>query len=434
STFKCSANEPFVTVFSGLEPDKRYFYHTKYRHQNETDFVSGEEHYFHTQRKKGDTFCFTVEADPHPYDKKGYHPLWETALLNQLKDSADFMLDLGDTFGNDHFPFDITSEEVRRLHLNCRPFFGEVCHSAPLFLCLGNHEGESGYYLLQTPPDNLATWGTIWRNYYYPNPVPGQFYSGNINEERNGIGQPANYYAWQWGNALFVVLDVYRYYKSSAKPRGWEWTIGKEQYNWLKETLENSSATFKFVFAHHVSGETRGGIKPSKYYEWGGYESDGETWGFTGKRPGWEMPVHQLMVKNKVNIFFQGHDHLFAWEQVDGMIYQTVPMPDDSSYQIGISANGHAYTGTSMGGSGHLRVTVSPEQIQVDYILAVLPKDETAIVKNGDVAFSYAINGDQVTTLSEISRKSFNSSLKINPNPLRNSVERHFKLKKRRVK
>ena len=34
------------------------------------------------------------------------------------------------------------------------------------------------------------------------------------------------------------------------------------------------------------------------------------------------MPVHQLMVKNGVTIFFQGHDHLFARQERDGMVYQ----------------------------------------------------------------------------------------------------------------
>ena len=88
-----------------------------------------------------------------------------------------------------------------------------------------SHEGENDYYLNQNPPNNLAIWGTYWRKYYYPNPSPNSFYSGNTDYEPYGIGNPENYYAWTWGDALFVVLDVYRYQNiNSDKPQNWDWS------------------------------------------------------------------------------------------------------------------------------------------------------------------------------------------------------------------
>ncbi len=383
---------PFEYTFAGLHPNTKYFYRTQYRTSGSTSaFSSGTEHSFHTQRSKGSTFKFTIEADPHPYDKKGSHALWYIALKNQLNDNPDFLIDLGDTFGDDHNPFTITSAEIRQLHLDCRPLFGSVSHSVPLFLCIGNHEGESGYYLLQTPPNNLGIYGTLWRKLYYPNPFPNRFYSGNKTVEEFGMGLPQNYYAWEWGDALFVVLDAYRGYTVNAKPRGWEWTIGKEQYDWLKQTLENSKATFKFVFTHHTLGETRGGKITANLFEWGGYETNGTTWGFTANRPGWAMPIHQLMVKTGVNIFFQGHDHLYAKEEVDGIVYQEVPMPSDSTYIIGTRDNGDAYTDLKIDASGHIRVTVSATNTTVDYVRAWLPADETAQHTNGEIAHSYTV-------------------------------------------
>jgi hypothetical protein len=317
--------------------------------------------------------------------------LWPIALKNQLADTVDFLLDLGDTFGDDHNPTTITSADVRQLHLDDRAFFGLVSHSSPLLFCLGNHEGESGYYLLQTPPNNLAVYGTLWRKFYYPNPEPDGFYSGNTTSEAFGMRLPENYFAWEWGDALFVVLDSWRGYTVSAKPRDWEWTLGKDQYDWLKRTLETSKAKFKFVFSHHVMGETRGGIVPAQLGEWGGYEADGRTWGFTANRPGWAMPIHQLMVQNGVNIFFQGHDHLFAREQLGGVIYQEVPMPSDSTYTIGMLANADAYTSNQMDGAGHIRVTVSRDSVIVEYVSAYLPQDEDATHKNGKTRFSYSV-------------------------------------------
>jgi hypothetical protein len=386
-----TAGQPVVSILDSLQPNTRYYYRTCYRKSTETTFTSGIEHFFHTQRSPGTTYSFTIEADPHPYDKKGNHNLLYVALGNQLADSADFLIDLGDTFGDDHNPFTITNNELGQLHLDWRSYFGTVCHSSPLFLCLGNHEGESGYYLLQTPPNNIAVYGTLWRKLYFPNPVPDGFYSGNTTMEGNGIGLPQNYFAWEWGDALFVVLDAYRYYTSSAKPRGWDWTIGREQYDWLKHTLEASKAKYKFVFAHHTLGETRGGVATAKLYEWGGYEADQQTWSFGTNRAGWAQPIHQLMVANGVNIYFQGHDHLYAKEDLDGMVYQEVPMPSDSTYTIGMTDNGDAYSGVKLDGAGHLRVTVAPDSVKVDYVEARLPKDEDASHWNRRVVYSYSV-------------------------------------------
>jgi hypothetical protein len=389
-TITVATGNPIEVVLDSLLANTRYYYRFCYRRNGTTDFTVRDEHSFYTQRSRGTTFRFTVESDPHLYDKKGSSTLMKVAMQNQLNDGADFVLDLGDTFGDDHNPYTITSEDVWKLHLNYRPYFGMLCHSSPLFFCLGNHEGENGFYLNETPPNNLAVYATLSRQFYYPNPVPDSFYSGNTVSEGYGIGLPENYYAWEWGDALFVVLDVYRHYTTSAKPGGWDWTIGETQYNWFKQTLENSSAKYKFVFAHHDMGQGRGGIVLADKYEWGGYNADGVTWGFDTQRPGWAMPLHQLMVANGVNIFFQGHDHLFAKEELDGLIYQEVPMPCDSTYIIGME-NADAYLGDTLPPSGHLRVTVADSGVQVDYVKAVEPWDETPEHPNGEIAYSYTI-------------------------------------------
>jgi hypothetical protein len=248
------------------------------------------------------------------------------------------------------------------------------------------------YYLLKNPGANLAVWGTLWRKFYYPNPYPNSFYSGNTNEEAYGIGTPENYYSWTWGDALFVVLDVYRdQCDTSAKPQNWNWTLGYPQYSWLKKTLEESTSKYKFVFAHHVRGQGRGAITNAKLFEWGGNDSKG-SYQFDKYRPNWGKPIHQLFVDNGVNIFFQGHDHLFAHEVLDGVTYQECPMPSDSTYEIGKLANADAYVSDTLGGSGHLTVTVSPQGVKVDYVTAFLPAD-TAIAgpHNRDIAFSYTV-------------------------------------------
>ncbi len=40
------------------------------------------------------------------------------------------------------------------------------------------------------------------------------------------------------------------------------------------------------------------------------------------------------MVDNHVTIFFQGHDHIFVHQQLDGAVYQTLPQPADFNYAL----------------------------------------------------------------------------------------------------
>ena len=156
--------------------------------------------------------------------------------------------------------------------------------------------------------------------------------------------------------------------KSRKQP--WDITLGNTQYRWLKHTLETSKAKYKFVFAHHVSGTGRGGIENARFFEWGGY-SRNNNYDFTKYRPGWELPIHQLMVKNKVTIFFQGHDHIYAKQELDGVIYQSVPNPADDTYT---AFNKEAYrSGVILPNSGFLQVTVSASQVSVDYVRMHLP-------------------------------------------------------------
>ncbi len=168
----------------------------------------------------------------------------------------------------------------------------------------------------------------------------------------------------------------------------WELTLGDMQYYWFKRTLETSKAKYKFVFAHHVLGTGRGGVDECDLYEWGGKNRRGD-YEFKERRPGWELPVHQLMVKHGVTIFFQGHDHLFCRQERDGIVYQEVPMPADHGY---MTYNEDRYqSGVKLPNSGHLRVTVSPESVKVEYVRSFLPKDETAQNKTGDIAHSYTV-------------------------------------------
>lgn len=422
ATYTAAAGIPDERDLTGLLPDKKYYYKVYYKSTGAASYASSAEFNFHTQRSPGSTFSFTLEADEHLYDKKGVQNMYRVTLANEAADEPDFMMTLGDIFGDDHTPNTTTSADMDSLHKAYRPFLGSICHSVPFYVCLGNHEGERKYYLLKNAPNNIALYGTLARKKYYPNPFPNNFYSGNTASESFGIGQPENYYAWTWGDALFVVLDAYRDDNDTTpKPRGWAWTLGLPQYTWLKNTLESSTAKHKFVFAHHISGENRGGKLVAPLNEWGGYQTLGGQYTFPTYRPGWAKPIHKLFVDNNVNIFFQGHDHLFAHEILDGVTYQEVPMAADSTYNIGMLANADAYTQDTLDGTGHIRVTVSPDCIKVDYVRAYLPIDTVGgLRRNRSIGMTYTIGTCATTGLKE---RDAMDDIVVYPNPAQHKIQ-----------
>jgi hypothetical protein len=192
-----------------------------------------------------------------------------------------------------------------------------------------------------------------------------------------------------------------------------DWTLGEDQYNWLHSTLQNSSAEWKFVFAHHMTGGVysgmiqtpygHGGIEAAEYcvdslgsYEWGGEDENGVD-RFAEERPGWgHGPIHEVLVGGGVDIFFHGHDHVFVRQDLAGIVYQEVPCPGDAEYSNGNYVASKYKYGVAYNNSGYLRVTVSPASVEVDYVRSVLPEDEPLLedgtcVYDRSVSYSYTI-------------------------------------------
>jgi len=373
-----AANTPLNTVFSGLKPDTKYYYRLSYR-LDKKDFIKREEHSFQTLRSPGNSFTFAVEADPH-LDENSEPALYRNVLNNIGRNKPDFLIDLGDTFMSDKLEQQ-TYENIEDRALLFRNYFDAICHSIPLFLVLGNHEGEAGWPDKKTD-NRICGWDEKARMRYFLNPFPGGSYSGNLENK-------SNYYAFTSGDALFVVIDPYRY--TLEKPGkniydGWGWTLGKTQYHWLKETLESSKAKYKFVFGHQLVGggeEGRGGVEFAGFYEWGGLNKDG-TNGFESKRPGWDKPIHRILVDTGVNIYFHGHDHFFAKQEKDGVVYQETPQPCCRNTREPRQAEEYGYKeGVIQGNSGYLRVTVSPESAGVDYIRFLNSSSD------GEISYTY---------------------------------------------
>jgi phosphodiesterase/alkaline phosphatase D-like protein len=427
---EAAVGEPVEVVIDGLDPNTQYFYRLCYRETGSDPWVSGEEHSFHTQRARGETFTFTIASDSHLGQTfSGNDPdRYEQTTLNVAADTPDFHLDLGDAF---IMSLANSQAEANGLYLNQHPYFGNFSHSAPVFLVIGNHENEEGWNF-DDPPFNQALGSLTARKQFFPNPVPDAFYSGNDDLLAEAIGGDQfreDYYAWEWGDALFVVLDPFQY--TMNKPYGtiagsgeaddevvsgdqWNWTLGQQQYDWFKETLEESNARYKFVFSHHIVGGqlyvsgaagtpeyVRGGGMAAPYFEWGGNNAD-DTWGFDTERSGWgEDPIHQLMLDNNVSAFFHGHDHQFVHEEIDGIVYQLVPSCGMTGYGFDLyDGSPYVVSGGNLPNAGHLRVTVSPDETTVEYVRSAISGDTG--VTNGEISHSYTILPSETGILGDV--------------------------------
>jgi predicted phosphodiesterase len=358
-----AVGEPVQIVIGSLRPDTRYAY------QFRAAGLEPAEGFFHTQRSPGSEFTFTVTADSHLDDRVDAR-LYQQTLANARNDEPDFHVDLGDTFMTDKHDSRASAE---RQYLAQRYYFDALCRAAPLFLVLGNHDGESPRGR-GGEAESLAVWSNRMRKRYFPNPEPDGFYAGNATAHPEA-GPLQDYYAWRWGDALFVTLDPY-WFAQRQRGRGdlWRRTLGERQYRWLAQTLQSSAARSKFVFIHQLVGgadeQGRGGIEAAPFYEWGGKNSDGSD-GFRQNRPGWLAPIHELLVRSGTSVVFHGHDHFYAMQQLGGIVYQEVPQPGTPGPKKPRQAEEYGYrSGVVQGGAGHLRVRVSPGEVRVDYVRA----------------------------------------------------------------
>ena len=407
------SGEVAMIELGGLQPGTEYRYRLMLKPIGGDAVKPGAEHGFRTRPAAGTPFTFTMQADSH-LDANMDPKVYERTLANALADKPDFHVDLGDTFMTDKRRQDF--HQAAPQYDAQRWYFGQLCADAPLFMVLGNHDGEKGS--AGNKPDDMGPWSYRMRTERFPPPEIGTgMYTGRTRIED---GRGANYYAFTWGDALCVVLDPFWQTTDRARGSGrgsgpgeggqpkealkpddssWSFTLGKQQYDWLTKTLTDSKAKYKFVFIHHLVGglggtEARGGVESAPFFEWGGKNADGSD-GFAEHRAGWAMPIHQLLAKNGVSAVFHGHDHLYVQSERDGVIYQCVPQPGNA---LGGTRSAEEYgydSGTIFGSPGHMRVRVGPDKATVDFVRSALQASDkggrSERESNGAVVKSYDI-------------------------------------------
>jgi hypothetical protein len=283
---------------------------------------------------------FAIQADPH-MDENSSADVYSGTLSQIVAAAPLFLMDLGDIFMVDKLQ-DKSEANIRSRFELMKGFYSKL-GDIPLKITLGNHDGELGYSKFNTKS---------YRKEYFPAQT----------------GELA-YYAFTTPDALHISLDPFTYTTKNPTKDGWEWTLGKVQYDWLRTTLEGSTATHKFIYIHHLlvgDPQSRGGVEIAKLNEWGGNNIDG-SYGFDTYRPGWGKPIHQLLIDNRVGFVFKGHDHLYVKQELDGIVYQTLPQPSHPGNKIDLSQYGYN-SGKGVGGSGFLKVSVQSSTVLVDFV------------------------------------------------------------------
>jgi 3',5'-cyclic AMP phosphodiesterase CpdA len=196
-----------------------------------------------------------------------------------------------------------TSRETHLRYRLWRELFAPIASEAPVLLTLGNHDGEAGFDRAVDHCGHvtgLSGWSRAARLAHLPNGADA--YDG---------GADGNYFAFESGDALFVILDVMRY--TTVQPRvASDWTLGSEQLTWLAETLRSSDKPWKLLFAHHLVG----GVEADACYHYGrGGARATEDGTASGALLGEQRRIHELMRETGAQFFFYGHDHLFSFQE-----------------------------------------------------------------------------------------------------------------------
>lgn len=343
-----------------LQPNQDYVYRVEFASRASPQCWLTMDHLgsFSSQKTSGRSFSFCVVADPH-WGEGRYVPLggprwWtgEQCLQRILADEPfDFMIDLGDSPQPSRT--DSPTEAVAR-YLQYRDVMAPVTHTMPTYLVLGNHEKEAGFHQKGTddpePPPlwnhQSATqyrqkWSAEARLLCIPNPRGDTYPEGGegapgYDSLDDWLGEEGpwndgtrshlqNFYAWTWGDGLFIVLDPFRYtlvgsITGTNSPS--QWTLGPTQLQWLEDVLAGSNATWKFILCHHQVG---GGLinAPGHPIEDGGTKrAYGRGSAVEADRPGTEQAIiHNLMLQYGAQFFVYGHDHAFCHSVMDGVHY-----------------------------------------------------------------------------------------------------------------
>lgn len=351
---------------TNLSPSTKYYYRVLLRFDGESYSSPRAAHSFQTKRSVGEPFRFAILADSHRNTEK-YWAEWDLLAERVGNEPVDFIMDLGDTFGlcNGYgkpwikgLP-GLYSTGMRRARNGHSGYCGysDFCADHAYYFARGNHDGLSNF-------DKKLTGKTLRTllKIFVPNPDGTTYPQGGSTD----IDYDQGYFAFEWGDVLFIVMDVVKYKDSKKTNRTpARFHIGEAQLGWLNSVLQSSTQRWKFIFMHHLFG-------------------GGNTYGRGGSAFAFDHEQSQIQVlaeQNGAHIFY-GHDHLLAKGWANGVLYYCCGLAwgGQSDYIIGGTGENYSrlypdgYTSTSCNSvpptcenNGYVVVEVTPTQVKIQY-------------------------------------------------------------------
>ncbi len=349
-----AAGEMMEWNVTGLSPATRYRYRVRADGSTGADGLLARGGFI-TARRPSEQYTMALMTDPHTgswADGSANVGVMDDVIRNVERDNPDFILTLGDNVAwTSSRNFAQTSETgALAAYEQYRRHMGRLTAYAPHFSALGNWDGETGKF----PAESVTLVRSV-RHRLLPNPDHSTYAEGGSAAQ--------DYYAFTWGPALWVVLNVQSYSVASTPltlPTAGDvslvtdWTLGREQLAWLERTLKASSAPFKFLGIHHTVGGNAGNPSDTLYGRGGA----------RAVNVGEQKIVHQLMHDHGVQIFFYGHDHVFVDDVVDGIHY-ALPGSFGAPWHFQPGVTGYDRFWAD---SGHARVNVTAKEVVVEYV------------------------------------------------------------------
>lgn len=245
---------------NGLKPEMGYYYQVIVEEEGKEDIIRGEVSSFQTSSLPSTPFAFAIMGDTQG----------NPAVNGKLSQYAwalrpNFLVIPGDLV--DDGP--IKNQWVNEFFASMNPLISRV----PFYPVLGNHERNADYY------------------YRYMD-----------------LPAPEYYYSFQYGNAMFFMLDSNKKVDEES-----------EQYVWLEKQLQalqerekagTSDMVWKFVSYHHPS-----------------YSSDEDDYGnlWKGKSTWGDMrirPMTKLFDRYAMDVVWNGHIHSYerTWPILNGNV------------------------------------------------------------------------------------------------------------------
>lgn len=248
------------------------------------------------QTRTESSFIFAVFGDNRPADGVQPQPEVFKEIAREVRlIHPDFAVLVGDVIYG-------YRSDIPRLKMQWSDFLSVYeSFGVPVFVAPGNHEMQT-----EDAPE-----------------------SGNVDAQRLYIMHLGRlYYAFAYGNSLFIVLDT-DIVGSAAE-------ISGEQLEWLRNMLE-ASRSFEhiFVFMHRPVVSYYGANILNNHYE-----------------------VLPLLLKYNVTAVFQGHNHVYYYEIVNG-----------TRFYVSGGAGAPLYRTPSRGGVNHfLVVEVNGTHVEVKFV------------------------------------------------------------------